>query len=62
MDTCVYGTSVVCADCQCTKTRCSHAQGRCGPRRTEVEHGAEVHKGESPFQLYELLLTNFTGG
>ena len=27
-----------------------------------MEHRAEVHKGESPFRLYELLLTNFTGG
>ena len=27
-----------------------------------MEHGAEAHKGESPFQLYELLLTDFTGG
>ena len=28
----------------------------------EAEHRAEAHKGESPFWLYELLLTNFTGG
>ena len=52
----------MCANCQCTKTRCSHAQGRRGPWSTEAEHGAEAHKGESPFQLFELLLTNFTGG
>ena len=62
MDTCTYRTGAACADCQCTKTRCSHAQGRRRPWRTEAEHGAEAHKGESPFRLYELLLTNFTGG
>ena len=28
----------------------------------EPEHGAEAHKGESPFRLYELLLSDFTGG
>ena len=27
-----------------------------------MEDGAEAHKGESPFWLYELLLTDFTGG
>ena len=27
-----------------------------------MEHGAEAHKGESPFRLYEPLLTGFTGG
>ena len=27
-----------------------------------MEHRAEAHKGESLFQLFELLLTNFTGG
>ena len=52
----------MCADCQCTKTRCSHTQGRRRLQRTEAEHRAEVHKGESPFRLYELLLTDFTGG
>ena len=27
-----------------------------------MEHGAEAPKGESPFRLYEPLLTGFTGG
>ena len=58
----MYGPGAVCTDCQCTKTRCSHAQGRRRLRSTEAEHGAEVHKGESLFRLYELLLTDFTGG